>query len=310
MSNIKIIKPYSRASSNEVSLAGALAKEGRTKVPGAAYSLLPVRDAKNNVITGLDENAISLQRIKDLDALATEKARLKALREELEATLNEDLTPSSAFWNDPEYGKGNDLYYLKDGDNVFDMNNPMDVVNYNWLINVPIIAKSLEEIDSGKLDPSTIQFYVYESDVQVTKDFNRKKKINDVVAILNNLGPIEIKKVAFLLNMKMPERATYEEVYNTLDSFLHQDKKYGASDPVKEFERVTSYTPEVMNIKMLIKQLMEERIVKQSGNSIFEGSNLIAKSIEDFEIKLAEDTELYILFEDKAKSKKAYVDNI
>ena len=56
--------------------------------------------------------------------------------------------------------------------------------------------------------------------------------------------------------------------------------------------------------------IMEERIVKQSGNSIFEGSNLIAKSIEDFEIKLAEDTELYILFEDKAKSKKAYVDNI
>lgn len=310
MSNIKIIKPYSRTSSNEVSLAGALAKEGRTKVPGAAYSLLPVRDAKNNVITGIDENALSLQRIKDPETLATEKARLKALREELEAQMNEDLSPSSAFWNDLEYGLGNTLYYLKDGDNVFDMNNPMDVINYNWLVNVPIIARSLEEIESGKLDPTTIQFFVYESDVQVSKDFNRKKRINAVVATLNDLGPIEIKKVAFMLNLKMPERSTYEEVYNTIDSFLHQDKKYGTADPVKEFERVTGYTPEVLNIKILIKQLLDERIIKQSGNSLFEGANLIAKSIEDFEIKLAEDPELYILFEEKAKSKKAYVDSI
>ncbi len=264
MSNIKIIKPYSRISDKEISLAGALAKEGRTKVPGSEYALTPVKDAKGNVITGIDENALSLSKIKDSQVLETERARLKALRERLEGELNENLSPSSAFWLDPEYGKANELFYLKDGENVFDMNNPMDVVNFNWLTNVPIIVRSLDELESGKIDPTTISFYVYETDVQSTKEFQRRNK----------------------------------------------DKASFTKDPIKEFERVTGYTPEVLNIKLLIKQLLDERILKMSGNSVLEGSNLIAKSVEDFEIQLAENPEQYIIFEEKAKSKKAYVDNI
>lgn len=310
MSNIKIIKPYSRASADQVSLSGALAKEGRTSVPGASKAVLPLRDAKGNVVTGIDENALSLFKIKDESVLKAEKAKIKALRERLEAELNEDLTPGSAFWNDAENGLGNTLYYLKDGENMFDLDNPIDAVNYNWLINLPIIAISMEEIESGKLDPSTIGFYVYESDVQSTKEFERKKRINSVVATLNLLGPVELKKVAFLLNLKMPERSTYQETYNVVDNFLHQNKKHGTADPVTEFERVTGYTVDVLAIKVLIKQLLEERLIKQSGNSIFEGSNLIAKSMEDLEIKFAEDAEFFLLYEEKAKSKKAYVDSI
>ncbi len=42
------------------------------------------------------------------------------LEYKLEGELNENLAPSSAFWNDAEYGKATELFYLKDGDNVFD----------------------------------------------------------------------------------------------------------------------------------------------------------------------------------------------
>lgn len=310
MSNIRIIKPYSRTQTTDITLSGALAREGRTKAPGTSYGVTPALDAKKNVITGIDENALSLFKIEDKATRDIEIARLKSIREKLEAELNESLSPTSAFWTDPDEGMVNVPYYLKDGENVFDLNNPIHAVNYYWLSQLPIIAPSLEEVESGKLDPSTIAFYIYETDVQVSKDFQRKKKINEVVAILNGLGPVEIKKVAFLLNMKMPEKSTYEEIYNVIDTFLHQDKKFGTSDPIKEFERVAGYTPEILNIKLLIKQLLDERILRTSGNSIMEASNVVAKSMEDFELKLAEDPELYILYDEKMKAKKAYVDNI
>lgn len=306
MNEIKIIKPYKKRPNSMLTLEGSLMKEGFSRAPGTIFGVLPEQDAKGHMITGIDENAIQIRLIKDPEARELEMARVKAIREELELAVNEDLSVTSAFWND----KLTEPFKLKDGDNVFDLRNPWQAIDYYWITQLPIVAKSLADIQSGKVDDSYIKWYVYESNIEHENEFNRKKQINDVVATLNKLDEVQIRKVAFILNLKLPEKASYQDIYNQLDDFIKTPKTYGSHDPIEEFKKATSYTPEILAIKVLVKQLLEERILKQKGNAVFEGENLIAKSIEDLEVKLAEDQELYIAYDLKSKAKKEYANNI
>lgn len=306
MKDIRIIKPYKRKPLSEKTLLGSLIKEGKTRAPGTALGVLPQRDVKGNVITGIDENALRIKLIKDDQARELEQTRLRTIREELEMKLNEPLSATSPYWT----AKMQTPFNLRDGDNIFDLSNPEQAVDFYWISQLPIVAKSLGDIQSGKVDDTDIRYYIYEPEFENENEFNRKKKINEVVATLNKLGEVEIRKVAFILNLKMPERASYQDIYNQLDDFIKTPKTYGSHDPIEEFKKATELTPEVLAIKVLVKQLLEERILRQSGNSIFEGENLIAKSMEDLEIKFAEDQEMYISYEAKSKAKKEYANNI
>ena len=306
MSNIKIIKPYSKRPLSMNTLAGSLFQDGLSRAPLTSLSVYPLTDAKGVIQTGIDESALRIKAIKNEESRNLEIARVRSIREELELRVNETLTPESGFWTP----KMEEPYILRDGDNVFDLDNPYHAIDFYWLTQLPIIAKSLEDVNSGKVDATLVSFYVYETEVESRNEFNRKKEINDVVSVLNKLGEVEIKKVAFILNLKMPERSTYDEIYVAIDNYIRESKSYGKEDPIAEFRKATSYTAEVLAIKVLIKQLLEERILKMKGISVFEGENLIAKSIEDLEIKLVEDPEMFISYEAKTKAKREYVNNI
>lgn len=310
MSNIKIIRPFSREPISKNSLEGFLYSNGYTKIPGTVEMVTPLTDAKGNAITGIDENSMRIRAIADPETKAAEIERVKALREKLEAEINEDLTPSSPFWKDANNGKCNKLYMLKDGDNYFDLDDPYQAIDYYWITQLPIVAKSIEDVHRGKIDPTTVKFYVFQADVETQNEFNRKKRVNEVVAILNKLGDVEIRKVAFVLNLKPGEKADYQKVYNILDNFLRSPKTYGTSDPIDEFLKVTNYSPEMLAAKTLVKQLLEDRIIKERGNSIYEGESLVAKSMEDFELKLMEDADYFKMYEDKSRNRKLYLNNI
>jgi len=304
--NIKIIKPLSKKPLSINTLQGSLYKEGLSRAPMTAIGVYPLTDAKGNILTGIDEDSMKIKSIRDPELRALEYNRIKSLREDLEARVNESLSPTSPFWEE----KLAEPYILKDGDNVFDMGNPYHAIDFYWLTQVPIIARSLEDVQSGKVDATTISFYVYETDIEVKNEFNRKKEINNVVSTLNKLGEVEIKKVAFILNLKLKENATYDEIYVALDNYLNEPKAYGKEDPIAEFKKATELTAEVLAIKVLIKQLLEERILKLKGLAVFEGENLLAKSEQDLEIKLAEDPSLFTSYEAKTRAKKTYIDNI
>lgn len=306
MSNIRIIKPYKKSYRNELSLAATLHKDNRTRIPGTSISITPIQDYNGDVRTGINENAIKIRTIKDKEArdLAYEATKLK--REKLEQALNEDLSPQSPFWVE----KIEKPFYLKDGDNIFNLDKAEDELEYSWLMELPFIAKSLEDIQSGKVDSSTIIWYVHEPDVESNSTFNRKRKINDVVATLNKLGELELRKVAFVLNLKLSKKATYNDIYNTVDEFLHTPKEYGTSDPIEEFIKATSYNAQTLAIKVVVKELLENKFLKMRGNSVYEGDTLLAKSIEDFEMKLTEDLDMFNAYKDKIEVKKAYINEL
>lgn len=306
MSNIKYIKPYKKSYSSQFSLIASLSKEGMTRVPGTTVAIFPVQRPNGDVETGMNENSIKLRTIKDPEARASALESAKLKRELLESKLNIDLRSNSEFWLE----KAKTPFYLKDGDNVFNLDDPKDELEFSWLAEHPRVASSLEKIQSGEIDPHSIDWYIYEPDLETINEFNRNKKINDVVSILNKLGESEIRKVAYVLNLKPSVKAKYSDIYNLLNDYIKSSKNHNTSDPIEEFTKVANFTSETLAIKTLVKQLFDNKFIKARGNSIYEGDNLVAKSEADFELKLAEDKNLFNTYNDKLEIKKSYLNSI
>lgn len=282
MSNIKVIRPYMKVLREEHrrSLQGTLNAEGKTKVPGAREFITPKTDGFGNVLTGMDENAKKFQAMpKDMADELREHAKAKRLR--LEAALGVDLSPNSKYWKEIP------PYTFLDEDNVFDMSDPEQELAFSWLSEIStMISPSKEEIRSGKRD--TCLYYVYSPTEEVEKDFSKKKRVNEAKIKLGQLAETEIRRVQYLMNLNMPASATYSEIYNVIDEYLGEPKTTSKSDPIENFNRILAYDAETLNVKYLVKQLLEFRLVKQVGDSISEGNNTIAKSVQDFEIQLKE----------------------
>jgi hypothetical protein len=303
---VKIIKPYLRKPLNERTLEGSLFKEGLSRAPKTTMGVTMMIDSNRRPLTGIDENSIRIKSIRDENAREIEFNRVKALRERLESETGEDLRPESNFWKD----KIEIPYELIDGDNVFDLTNAYKAIDFYWLTQLPIVAASLDELKNGKVNRAGVFFYVYSPEVETINEFNRNKRTNDAVYQLGKMGETEAKRVAFLLNLKLPENTIYQIVYNSLDAYLKTPKTHGSHDPIEEFTKVASYTPQVMAIKVLVKTLIEDNIIKLRGDSVLEGENILAKSIQDLENKLAEDPEFFVDMETKVKNKRNFTDNI
>lgn len=296
MSKVKIIKPYLRElrAEHKNSLVGNLNAIGKTRAPGARSFITIKSDGFGNYLTGLDENARKFLTL-DPEVAAEVKEQIKAKRLRLEAALGVDLGPKSEYWEKiPPYA-------MLDEDNIFDLSDPSQEVTLAWLGEIKsLISPSLEEIKSTKNYGA--EFYIYSPEELIEKDFSKKKRVNEAVQTLDKLGELELRRVQYLLNLNVPNSSPYSEVYNTVDEYLREPKQYGASDPIDNFNKVVSYDSETLNIKFLTKQLIESRLLKQIGDSIMEGNNVIAKSVQDFEIQLKE-PEFYYTWEKKLEEK-------
>lgn len=127
---VKVIKPYRREPSNSRSLEGSLYREGINFIPGTSRKFYPRVDSRGVIRTGLDENAMKLRAIEDLDIREQEVARIKTLKTYYESILDESLDPTSTFYDEIK----DNGFTLEDGDNVFNMENPRDAVNFFYFV--------------------------------------------------------------------------------------------------------------------------------------------------------------------------------
>ena len=305
---IKIIRPLLKKPLSEKSLEGSLFKEKLSRAPATTLAVTPALDAKGRVITGIDETSLKFNAIRDEKDIEAARNTVKAIREELEFKKGEDLSIGSSFWESEEMKYT--PYQLKDGDNVFDMEDADQAINFYWLTQLPIIAPSLSAVESGEYGLTTTLFYVYDREDESKAEYEKRKTANEIVSKLNKLSEVKARKVAFMLNLKMSDTSDFADVYTALDDFIRLPKKQNSEDPVAAFRRVVYYTEKTLNVKYLIKNLLDQRIIKLKGDILLEGDNILAKSMEDLEIKLSSDDELYEVYNNKLKRKKNYIDTI
>ena len=304
---MRIIRPYKREPSNMRTLEGSLYQNGYAFIPGTTRKFYPRVDSRGVIRTGLDENSPRIRAIFDPKVKEAEVQRIKQLRDYYESILDESLEPNSTFYDEM---KENGVT-LEDGENIFNMENPREAVNFYWIMETDMVANSLDDIESGKVDTSIVKFYVYNGEVETKVTFERKKKINSAIASLDKMSAVKRKKIQKLIGLGLPMDSTEEEVYNAVDEFLRTPASAMDRDPIEQFAKITSYSDDLLDVKALVKDLVDKNIVRIKGSIIYEGEHVWAKSIEEFELFLTDPkhTEEYDSFKDKLKN-KARIDSL
>ena len=301
LKGMRIIRPYKREPSNMRTLEGSLYQNGYAFIPGTTRKFYPRVDSRGVIRTGLDENSPRIRAIFDPKVKEAEVQRIKQLKDYYESILDESLEPNSTFYDEM---KENGVT-LEDGENIFNMENAREAVNFYWIMETDMVANSLDDIESGKVDTSIVKFYVYNGEVETKVTFERKKKINNAIASLDLMTAVKRKKIQKLIGLGLPMDSTEEEVYNAVDEFLRTPASAMDRDPIEQFAKITAYSDDLLDVKALVKDLVDKNIVRIKGSIVYEGEHVWAKSIEEFELFLTDpkNTQEYDSFKDKLKNK-------
>lgn len=297
-------------------MQGGLAAKGLTRIPGAGVFKYPYKELDGKYRTGLDPDASYIKRIQDPTERELEKERVTKLRKKLEEELGDiDLGPRSSFWN---YGlsvsNDDNLHVqpvkLMDGDNIFDLSNPLQELQFSWLRVHPTIASSYQAWERGDY-PADTQFYVADDEIENAVLFKKKQLINKAIVKFDSMSPEKKKKVARLLGLPVTDNTTEESVYNQVDNLLKQTEfkngKFSGLDPVKVFNQFADMKENLLNIKDLVKQALHHSIYRMKPNGkIYEGEFEVAMDEDELVKMLADDDnqDTLLTLEGKLKSKK------
>ena len=301
LASVKIIRPYMKEPGNPNTLDGSLYRQGYAFIPGTGRKYYPRTDSRGVIRTGLNPNSVKIQSIPDPKVREQERARIEALKAHYEFMVGESLDPDSTFYDQiKESG-----YTLEDKDNIFNMSNSLQAITFFWLMETEQIAPSKDAIESGEFNSNNIRFYVHDSDIESKMAFERKKKINSAIAALDGMSETKRRKIQILLGLGIPNTASNEDVYNALDEYLRTPASALQTDPIVNFNRIMSYSDALINVKTLIKDLVAYNVVRVQGTIVYEGEHVWAKSLEEFELILADNSnsELLKAFKQKLKDK-------
>lgn len=313
ISSIK--KEYNR---NNGSLEASLSLHGYSRFPGTGVRFVPYKEANGSYRTGLDENAPYLQKMKRThpENWKIETDRIKALRKDLEERSGLDLGPRSDYYtqmfNDRVSIKA-EIIRLKEGDNIFDLDDVFKAITYAWLRVHPLIASSYGAYERGEY-PSNTQFYVNDEDIEEEIKYKRKTQINKAVGTLDALGLEKRRKVARLLGLPVSENSKETFVYNLLDTFIKSQEikagDYKGANPVDLFLKFSEMDDKIVSTKDLVEQAIKHSIYRiTKGGRITEGGKEIAKSKDELVSDLMDDKfqDDLLALQEKLKMKKSVI---
>lgn len=296
-------------------MQGGLAQKGMTRIPGTGVFKYPYKELDGQYRTGLNPEAAYIRRIQDPTEREIEKERVAALKMKLEAALNIDLGPRSQFWNSGLSTSSNDAMHvqpvkLMDGDNYFDLDQPLQEVAFSWLRVHPTIASSYQAWERGEF-PADTQFYVVDDEIENAVIFKKKQIINKAIAKFDAMTPEKKRKVARLLGLPVTDNSKEEVVYNLVDNVLKETEfktgKYQGLSTVEVFNRFADMKENLLHIKDLVKQAIQHSIYRVKPNGrVYEGEFEVAIDEEELIKFLAdEDNQDELLtIEQKLKTKK------
>ncbi len=304
----KIIRPISLKADEFHPFEKTLADNKLTRVPGTGVWVLPAIDTAGRIKTGIDEKSAKIRNIADDSVRAVEEEAKMKLRKSLQERTGYNLeadtnngTPISPFYAEVIENGG---YELKDGDNVFNMSSPLDVLNFKWLCETGIVASSYEAYTSGKYLPGQVLYYVYEEDAEEKYKYARIQKQDNAVNKLGQLSEAKRLKVAKLLGLGVSDTAIPEVVYNTVREYLSLPSSSTTKDPIDNFNKYALLSDEVIDIEYLVYCLIDKNVVRSHGGVIKLGETVLAKNIETFKLDLLDpkNNELLESLTDKLKS--------
>lgn len=268
------------------SLGGSLSKIGRQRLPGAIVILPPHREVTGEYRTGLDPNA---KYIKDLAKKSPEAAELEKERvsKELERILsmidpNTDLGPRSPFYanmnklrNDGEFVC--EAAKLKEGVNIFNLDNPMEAIIYAYVRVLPEVAPSYAAWKEGRCSPS-VSFYVDDEDFEAEVNHRDNLKKAEALSTAVSFSPEKQRKIARLLGRPVTLDSKPGVVFNELFKFINDTNT--RVNNVNLFNAVANLSDSDITIKYLVEEAITHNIYRINSQRVYEGEVEVAKNKE------------------------------
>lgn len=298
----------------------SLRQYGRTSFPGTSKTKYPYRELDNSYRTGLDENASYLKTIKDEGVRQALKDKIVKLREFIQSEIGDiDLSPRSKFWNnsapfDPDRDKFSQRVQpakLIDGDNEFNLDDPMQALQYAWLCAHPTIASSLEAYERGEY-PADTHFYVNDEDHETRLSYKKNKSVNEAIIKFDSFSLEKRRKVARLMGIKVDDDAKESVVYNLVDAYLKApsvtlEGPFKGRNPVDVFAAFANLKAEDLEVRDIVEQAFLENVYRiGKGGKVYEGENVIFQNKNEvIEFYLDEENQRDLVdLEKKIKFKK------
>lgn len=305
-----IKKDYTAAFPN---IDTSLRRAGKSRIPGTGLTLLPFKERNGYYRTGMDPNAIYIERLGTEEEQNVERERAEKELKELQALTRFDLSPKSPFFNYASKLQDDQKISpvrLLDEDNVFNLDDPMQRIAWNWLRVHPRIASSFQAWQKG-LYPADTQFYVCDDDVEMEIEYKKKNKINNAIERNNHLSPDKRKQIARLMGLPVTESTKEEVVYNLIDNLIKEqeikDGQHKGENAVTLFHKLFEMDARLLETKDIVEQAIRHSVYRvRAGGRIFEGEAEIAVDKEALvKFLMDEDHQIDLLtLQDKLKVKK------
>lgn len=275
------------------SLQAALAENGYSRFPGSCIRISPYYDQlAGKYLTGLDPKASYLADLTEKDK-EIKILEINALREKLEEKTGLKLHPTSDYYNvNSEALTKTHMYKLVEGDNIFNLENSLERIAWEWIKQHPMVAPSMEAYERGEV-LSTVQFFVNDEDVEADKDFKKKISVNKAIAILETLPVEKQRKLARVLDLPVTDDTKPMIVYNQLDTKIKEGEiksgKYKNENFVELFIKISGLDDRLLTTKDIVQQSIKYGILREKNGKIFDGENMISKSEIEFVTDLLDD---------------------
>lgn len=293
-------------SEKDAPFEAALARQGKSRMPGTAVWVFPYKEVTGQYRTGLDVNSVTVKRIADEHERSLKikeiEENVKFIKEQLGDEF--DISPRSKYYNYTLNTNDDDNMHtravkLEDGDNMFNLEDPRQLLTWCWLSSHPSICPSLQAYREGKYQEA--HFYVKMSEVEEQLQYKKVQSRNKALAKLDILSVEKQTKVARLLGLGIGPTTLPTRIYNMLSEFI------GKGDGnVELFNKFADMKEDVIYVKDLLEQAIYYNVFRETkGGKIEEGGETIGNSKQEVAELLLGDQMMILALEEKLKAKKS-----
>lgn len=263
------LKQYADQSAASVGLD----KYNRSKLPGTFEVVYPVRGRDGRFVTGIDEDAASINSIADSELRRLKKEETLKLRKELEALSNIDLRATNeAFWSN---------FGVSLVDNfALDLSLAKDKIKYHVLIANGYAAPELGVINSPEY--INTKYYVSrkeeEASSRMVSTKTKDQARSELLALSKNYDKM-ILIAKFLLGVRaikdgMDDGIVYEE----LSKFIDNPKEKGN---ITLFLAAVGKTIDELQYKLTVDEAIRKSIIKVREGYFQRGNATYGKTLQE-----------------------------
>lgn len=270
--------------SNEPSLAKSLSDRGRNRQEGTFQLIGPYKENGGLYRTGLDENATYIKSMPKEEA-EQEKLLVKSFREKAEKLLaNVSLAPDSRFYSDmtKRWGDADVCKFARmvDGDNLYNLEDPYQLVVYAYLRVHPKVAPSGEALGSGKYPKA--EFYVNDGDIETKRAFSKKNQIFKAIAVLDSMSDDKKLVVARQCGLPVKEHSSKEEVFNLLADYIDESKIAKSQDNVVTFMKYAEMKEDLLDVRNTVDLAIAHNVLRhKKPDGYYNGDQPVGRTKND-----------------------------